>query len=104
MSRRTRQQVRQNATTDLRADAAGRECQIRLPGCTGGPACLCHWRQIGISGGGLKSPDLIGAHGCAHCHTIVDTTARHDPEIQLAFAQAIFRTQAILIREGIVTW
>jgi hypothetical protein len=48
----------------------------------------------------MKSPDQIGAWGCHHCHTIVDTTGRHDPEIQLDFAKAVFRTQAVLISEG----
>ncbi len=85
---------------NLRREAIERSCQIRLPGCQSEPCCLCHWRQSGISGMGMKSPDLIGAWGCFHCHTIVDTTGRHDTEIQLDFAKAVFRTQAILISEG----
>jgi hypothetical protein len=47
---------------------------------------------------GMKSPDHIGAWGCHHCHTIVDGTK--DVEIQLDFAKAVFRTQAVLISEG----
>lgn len=88
--------------TNLRRLAIGRECQIRLPGCLFGPCCLCHWRQIGISGGSLKSPDVIGAWGCAACHEKVDTTHRGDPEVQLDFARGVFRTQAILIAEGVI--
>lgn len=90
--------------TNLRRQAIDRECQVRLPGCTGGPCCLAHWRQVGISGMGLKSPDLLGAFACDHCHQIVDRKGRGDPEIQLDFAQAVFRTQAILINEGLITW
>lgn len=90
--------------TDLRREAIGRECQIRLEGCKTGPCCLCHWRQSGISGMGMKSPDLIGAWGCASCHDKVDTTHRHDPGVQLDFARAVFRTQAKLISEGKVSW
>jgi hypothetical protein len=89
---------------NLRRAAIGRTCQIRLDGCTSEPCCVCHWRQIGISGGGMKSPDLIGAWGCAYCHEKVDTSERHVMETQLDFARGVFRTQAILISEGVVTW
>jgi hypothetical protein len=90
--------------TNLRRQAIGRQCQIRLVGCQSEPVCLCHWRQSGISGIGIKSPDLLGAWGCSACHDQVDRAGRGDPNVQLAFAQGVFRTQAILIREGIVTW
>lgn len=46
---------------------------------------------------GLKSPDWLGAWGCAHCHSIVDSTK--DPAVQLDFALAVFRTQYALERE-----
>jgi Protein of unknown function (DUF1364) len=84
----------------LRHEAIGRECQIRLEGCLSEPCCLCHWRQSGISGMGIKAFDQIGAWGCASCHDIVDRTGRGSTEIQLDFAKAVFRTQAILIKEG----
>ena len=102
--RRTRQQKRQGATVDLRREAIGQTCQIRLEGCTSEPCCLCHWRQIGISGGGMKSPDLIGAWGCASCHAKVDASERDNTETQLDFARAIFRTQNELIEREIVQW
>lgn len=85
---------------NLRREAIGRECQIRLEGCTTEPCCLAHWRQIDISGLGIKSPDILGAWSCANCHDQVDRIGRGDTEIQLAFARGVFRTQAILIREG----
>lgn len=88
--------------TDLRRLAIGRECQIRLPGCRSEPCCLCHWRQTGISGLGLKSPDVLGAWGCHWCHEQVDRISRHDPLVQLDFARGVFRTQAILIAEGVI--
>lgn len=90
--------------TDLRRQAIGRECQIRLPGCQTAPCCLCHYRLPGVSGMGLKSPDLLGAWGCAACHEKVDTTHRGDPGVQLDFARAVLRTQAVLIREGVIHW
>ena len=85
---------------NLRREAIDRECQIRLEGCQVHPCCLCHFRVIGISGMGMKSPDLLGAWGCYSCHTKVDTILRHDTETQLDFAKAVFRTQAILLKEG----
>lgn len=89
---------------NLRREAIGRSCQIRLEGCATEPCCLCHWRQIGISGGGMKSPDAIGAWGCAVCHEKVDSSLRHDDSVQLDFARGVFRTQNILIQEGKITW
>ena len=85
---------------NLRREAIDRQCQIRLDGCQTAPCCLCHFRIIGISGMGMKSPDLFGAWGCASCHEKVDTSMRHDTETQLDFARAVFRTQAILLKEG----
>ena len=89
---------------NLRHEAKDRMCQIRLPGCKGAPCCLCHWRQTGISGGGMKSPDLIGAWGCDSCHEKVDTSQRGNLQTQLDFARAVFRTQAQLIDEEKVHW
>lgn len=97
--KRTRQQKRESGSVDLRREAIDRECQIRLSGCQSGPCCLCHWRQIGISGGGLKAPDFIGAWGCASCHDLVDRIERESAEVQLDFARAIFRTQHQLWKE-----
>jgi hypothetical protein len=90
--------------TDLRRQAIGRECQVRLPGCNTGPCCVAHFRLSGVSGLGMKSPDLLGAWACHNCHTKVDTTHRGDPDVQLDFAKAVLRTQAVLIREGIIHW
>lgn len=102
--RRTRQQKRQNAAVDLRREAIDRECQIRLPGCVSGPCCLAHWRQSGISGLGMKAPDAIGAWACHPCHSRVDSSQRDDESVQLDFARAVFRTQAILIAEEKIQW
>lgn len=85
---------------NLRRQAIDRECQIRLEGCQGSPCCLCHWRQIDISGLGLKSPDWLGAWGCSACHAKVDHARRGDTATQLDFARAVFRTLNILWKEG----
>jgi len=90
--------------TKLRSEAIDRFCQIRLEGCHNAPTCLCHWRQIDISGMGLKSFDIFGAWGCAYCHEIVDRIGRGDLQVQLDFARAVFRTQAILVSEGKISY
>ena len=88
----------------LRREAIGRDCQIRLAGCTGGPCCLCHVRIQGISGMGMKAPDLLGAWGCAACHEKVDASGRGDVETQYDFLRGVMRTQAQLIREKGEPW
>jgi hypothetical protein len=86
---------------NLRKLAQGRECQIRLWGiCNGNPetVVLAHFRLAGVSGIGMKSPDLIGSWACSDCHSHCDTNK--NVETQLAFAHGVFRTQAILLKEG----
>lgn len=88
---------------NLRREAIGRQCQIRLEGCTTEPCCLAHFRMTGMSGMGMKSPDIFGAFSCDSCHQIVDRVKRGDVETQLDFARAVFRTQKILLDEGKIT-
>lgn len=83
--------------TDLRALARGQPCQIRLAGiCNFDPATtvLCHFRLMGISGAGMKSPDWLGAWGCSACHAYVDT--HKDSVTQLWFCHGVFRTLALV--------
>lgn len=82
---------------NLRNLARGKPCQIRLVGiCNGNPetTVLCHFRLMGLSGMGMKSPDWLGAWGCSACHAYVDT--HKDAETQVAFAHGVFRTQALV--------
>lgn len=90
---------------NLRKEAKGRECMIRLPVCNGNSetTVLCHYRLIGISGIGMKSPDLIAAWGCFECHSAVDRRTHMDLDfdfVRLAHAEGVFRTLAKLIEEG----
>jgi len=64
---------------------------------------LCHVRIIGISGMGLKAPDLLGAWGCSDCHDVVDGRAQcalSPDDVENAFLRGVIRTQAELIRLG----
>lgn len=94
---------------NLRDYAEGKECQVRIPGvCCGDPATtvLAHLRMAGITGGGQKAPDLLGAHACAKCHDEVDRRTR-TVEREFAwtcFLEGMARTQYLLIREAHVRW
>lgn len=96
--------------TDLRKLAKGMECQIRLPGiCRANPetTVLAHYRGIGISGAGLKAPDLLGSWACYQCHMACDghtKTPYPETVLELYFLQGVMRTQAILVSEEIVKW
>ncbi len=86
---------------NLRNEARGRDCQIRLPGvCCHNPetVVLAHYRMAGLSGMGMKSPDLCGAWACATCHTYVDT--HRDDATARAFLEGVLRTIAVLSHEG----
>lgn len=83
--------------------ARGRDCQIRLDGiCNRNPetVVLAHFRLSGISGMGIRPPSFLGAWACFACHSVVDRDK--SDAVQLAFAHGVFRTQAILIREGLI--
>jgi hypothetical protein len=61
-------------------------------------------RQSGISGMGMKAPDIFGAWGCASCHWKVDSEERDNVQTQLDFYRAVIRTQAILLKEEKISW
>ena len=88
---------------NLREQARGRDCQVRLVGvCNFDPATtvLAHYRLIGLSGMGMKSPDLLASWACSNCHTYVDT--HKDDATARAFLEGVLRTQAQLVKEGVL--
>lgn len=96
--------------TNLRREAQGEPCAVREPGvCNFDPSTtvLAHWREIGISGLGLKAPDVLAAHACSACHDFIDgrsCPAATREQRELAHLRAIMRTQARLIKRGILRW
>ena len=95
---------------DLRKEARGRECQIRIPGvCNGNneTVVLCHLnnkRLFGV-GTGQKVPDIFGAWGCSSCHDAVDgrtdvLVCDYEVVTREYFYEGVFRTQNILLSEG----
>ena len=60
---------------NLRKEAKGRECQVRIVGvCNGNPetVVLAHYRMGGLNGMGMKPDDIFGAWACSACHDAVD--------------------------------
>lgn len=81
---------------DLRKLARGQPCMIRIPGiCNRNPetTVLAHYRLIGVSGMGMKSPDTCAAWACSSCHEFVDTKGKN-PEVA--------RTYKALHLEGVI--
>ena len=85
--------------------ARGEECQIRIPGhCNFNPdtVVFCHF-----GGGGMayKANDIHGAYGCSTCRDIIDKrkyTNIPNDTLLIWFYEAIIRTQAILIKKGLI--
>jgi hypothetical protein len=93
---------------NLRALARDQDCRIRLSGiCNGDPATtvLAHVRMNGISGMGMKSPDLFAAFACFACHSAIDRRSHKSLDrdyVRLAHLEGVIRTQAWLLERGYV--
>lgn len=91
---------------DLKKQARGRECQIRIPAvCCFNPetTVLTHYRLSGTCGTGSKPDDAQAAWGCDQCHAAVDgriKTSYTRDQLRLFHAEAVLRTQSILRSEG----
>lgn len=94
--------------TDLRKEAAYRQCQVRIPGvCITEPCVLAHLQYpAGVRGMGQKAPDLLGAWACHACHDEADRRTRRVERdyARMAMYEGVIRTQQALIAEGKVTW
>ena len=93
----------------LRKAAKDRGCTVRIPGvCNFNSATtvLAHIRLTGVSGMGMKSPDLLGAWACSACHDEIDGRTRKSgmtrDELRLAHFEGMARTIAQLRKEGLV--
>lgn len=94
--------------TNLKKEAQGRGCMIRLPGIcnhNSETVVLAHFRMAGISGMGIKADDLLGAWSCSACHDAVDRRGHADLDkdyVRLAHLEGVIRTIAQLRKENIV--
>jgi hypothetical protein len=95
--------------TKLTKAANGRDCQVRLPGCSNNTetTVLAHYRLAGTCGVGIKPNNLQGAWCCDYCHSVCDGRIKAPEgmtreDIRLAHAEGVMRTIDILVREGVV--
>ena len=93
----------------LRKEAKGRGCMVRLPGIcnfNSETVVLAHIRLAGVSGMGMKSPDLLGAWACNACHDELDGRTHKSglsrDELRLAHYDGMARTIVQLEKEGLV--
>jgi hypothetical protein len=95
---------------DLRKLARDRPCMVRLPGiCNRNPetTVLGHYRLSGMSGMGMKSPDIVGAWCCSDCHDTVDRRSNTQLDrdfVRLAHLEGVVRTINQLVEEGHIKW
>jgi hypothetical protein len=94
---------------NLRKEARGRGCTVRIPGVcnfNSETVVLAHIRLAGISGMGMKSPDLLGAWACNACHDEIDGRTHKSglsrDELRLAHYDGMARTIVQLEKEGLV--
>ncbi len=93
---------------NLRKQAKGRGCTVRLPGVcnhNSETVVLAHIRMLGVSGMGLKADDLLGAWACSACHDAIDRRAHTDLDrdyVRLAHLEGMVRTIAQLLKEEII--
>ena len=93
---------------NLRKEAKGRGCMVRIPGvCTHNSetVVLAHVRLTGVSGMGMKSPDILGAWACSACHDAIDRRAHTDLDrdyVRLLHLEGMARTIAQLEKEGLL--
>ena len=93
--------------SDLRKLAKGQRCLVRTPNCNNNPetTVLAHVRLVGISGMGLKSPDILGAWCCSQCHSFVDQQSNENrKERDLMLYQGMARTINELVKKGVIRW
>ena len=81
---------------------------MRLPGVcnhNSETVVLAHYRLAGVSGMGMKSPDILGAWACSACHDVIDRRDHTDLDrdfVRLAHLDGMVRTIAQLVKEGLV--
>jgi hypothetical protein len=93
---------------NLRKEARGRACTVRLEGIcnhNSETVVLAHIRMPGLSGMGIKADDLLGAWACSACHDAIDRRSHADLDrdyVRLAHLEGVIRTIAQLRKEGLI--
>ena len=105
VAKNAKKRTGRKSMANLRKEARGRECHVRLPGICNGNSetvVLAHYRLAGLCGTGIKPPDLFGAWCFSACHDEIDrrTHVMDAESAHLAHLEGVIRTQAALLSEG----
>ena len=93
---------------NLRKQARGRGCTVRLPGVcnhNSETVVLAHYRMAGLCGVGMKPDDALGAWSCSSCHDAIDRRSHMELErdyVRLAHLEGVMRTLAVLRSEKLL--
>jgi putative nuclease YbcO-like protein len=98
-------------STSARKLAKGQDCTLMIPGCRNETetVVLCHLRQLGGGGMGIKPPENESAFGCRYCHDVADgripwvKDAPEDFNLWEHIAKAMAKTQRIMRAAGVLT-
>ncbi len=91
---------------NLRNHARNKPCMVRLPGiCSHNvqETVLAHVRLAGVTGVGMKAPDILGAWCCYSCHEATEKEKKDD-WVQRCFLEGVIKTQNELIAAGLLKW
>jgi hypothetical protein len=85
--------------------ARNQDCQVRMP-------FVCNYRTETTvfahrNGGGMgtKNLDIHGSYACSDCHDVYDGRVKTDyskEEVETWFDDGIFRTQEIMVKNGVL--
>jgi hypothetical protein len=97
-------------STSARKLAKGQDCTLMIPGCRNETetVVLCHLRQLGGGGMGIKPPENESAFGCRYCHDVADgripwvKDAPEDFNLWEHIAKAMAKTQRIMRAAGVL--
>lgn len=109
LKRKTPLRARARKSSPARQSARGKDCTLSLPGCRNDTdtVVLCHVRQFGGGGMGLKPSDAEAVYACNHCHDILDGRVRLIPELEgagnwEAIARALVATHRRMLADGVM--
>ena len=100
---------KKRSLSKIRKSAKLQECQVRIPGVCNfdeTTTILAHKNGAGMA---LKSDDSQASYCCSECHNEIDVLLGKrkseftDDEILIMFYEGIFRTQLLLIDQGLIT-
>ena len=94
--------------TKLRKSAQGEACTLGIPGaCNNNPetTVLCHLREFGHGGMGLKPHDIAGVFACDACHAVLDRRVINEAfehERYWFISRALIATHKRMMEKGVL--